>query len=167
MGREVQFYHVSIWKWFKLANPKFVHAALAVPSLVCVYVCVCAQSCPTLCHPMDCSLLGCSVHAIFQARILEWVISSSMRSSWPRDQPGISCIGSGIITETPGKPVSSHGNHNKCSCLQLFPLPCLLTDTGVSPCGPHGMACLLSWKLWATNYLFNGNCFPIYLPYHS
>ena len=30
-----------------------------------------AQSCPTLCDPMDCSPLGSSVHEIFQARILE------------------------------------------------------------------------------------------------
>ena len=32
-----------------------------------------AQSCPTLCDPMDCSLPGSSVHGIFQARILECV----------------------------------------------------------------------------------------------
>ena len=31
-----------------------------------------AQSCLTLSHPMDCSLLGSSVHGIFQARVLEW-----------------------------------------------------------------------------------------------
>ena len=30
------------------------------------------QSCPTLSDPMDCSLLGSSVHGIFQARVLEW-----------------------------------------------------------------------------------------------
>ena len=30
-----------------------------------------AKSCPTLCRPMDYSLSGSSVHAIFQARILE------------------------------------------------------------------------------------------------
>ena len=30
------------------------------------------QSCPTLLHPMDCSLPGSSVHGIFQARVLEW-----------------------------------------------------------------------------------------------
>ena len=35
----------------------------------CVCVCVCAQSCPTLCKPMDCSLPGSSVHGILQARI--------------------------------------------------------------------------------------------------
>ena len=32
-----------------------------------------AQSCPTLCDPMDCSLPGFSVHWILQARILEWI----------------------------------------------------------------------------------------------
>ena len=31
-----------------------------------------AQSCPTLCDPMDCSLPCSSVHGIFQARVLEW-----------------------------------------------------------------------------------------------
>ena len=30
------------------------------------------QSCPTLSHPMDCSLSGSSIHGIFQARVLEW-----------------------------------------------------------------------------------------------
>ena len=29
-----------------------------------------AQSCPIICDPMDCSLLGSSVHGIFQARVL-------------------------------------------------------------------------------------------------
>ena len=31
-----------------------------------------AQSCPTLSDPMDYSLLGSSVHGIFQAGVLEW-----------------------------------------------------------------------------------------------
>ena len=30
------------------------------------------QLCPTLSDPMDCSLLGSSIHGIFQARVLEW-----------------------------------------------------------------------------------------------
>ena len=52
-----------------------------------------AQSCTTLCDPMDCSLPGSSVHGIFQARILEWVaISFSRRSSQPRDQTQVSHI---------------------------------------------------------------------------
>ena len=50
-----------------------------------------AQSCPTLCDPVDCSLPGSSAHGIFQARILEWVaISFSRGSSPPRDQTQVS-----------------------------------------------------------------------------
>ena len=43
------------------------------------------KSCPTLYDPMDCSLPGSSVHAIFQAIVLEWIaISFSKGSSQPR-----------------------------------------------------------------------------------
>ena len=49
--------------------------------------------CPALCGPKDCSLLGSSVHGIFQARILEWVATSfSRRSSWPRSWTRVSHI---------------------------------------------------------------------------
>ena len=43
-----------------------------------------AQSCPTLYNPMDCSLLGPSVHGILQARILEWVAISRDRTQVSR-----------------------------------------------------------------------------------
>jgi len=45
-----------------------------------------AQSCPTLCDPMDYGLPGSSVLAILQARILEWVAIPFSRGSSP---PGI------------------------------------------------------------------------------
>ena len=46
------------------------------------------QSCLTLCNPMDCSLTGCSVYGILQARILEWVAMPSFKgSSLPRIEP--------------------------------------------------------------------------------
>ena len=46
-----------------------------------------AQSCPTLCDPIDCSLPGSSVHGISQARVLELIaISFSRGSSQPRAQ---------------------------------------------------------------------------------
>ena len=52
-----------------------------------------AQSCLTLCDPMDCGPPGSSVHGIFQARILDWVaISFSRGSSQPRDQTQVSHI---------------------------------------------------------------------------
>ena len=55
-----------------------------------------AQSCPTLCDPVDCSLPGSSVHRIPQARILEWVAIPSQDprgSSPPRDRTQGSNLG--------------------------------------------------------------------------
>ena len=40
-----------------------------------------AQSCPTLCDPMDGSPPGSSVHGIFQARVLEWGAIGDLRPS--------------------------------------------------------------------------------------
>ena len=40
-----------------------------------------AQSCPTLCDPVVCSLPGSSVHGIFRSRILEWVAMPFSRGS--------------------------------------------------------------------------------------
>ena len=52
-----------------------------------------AQSCPTVCDPMDCKLPGSSIHGIFQARVLEWgAMAFSRGSSWPRDWTQVSHI---------------------------------------------------------------------------
>ena len=45
-----------------------------------MFWCLVAKSCPALSNPMDCSLPGSSVHGILQARILEWVATSSSRN---------------------------------------------------------------------------------------
>ena len=59
-------------------------------SLLSTYI---AQSCPTFCDPMDCSLRGSSVRGIFQAIVLKWIaISFSRGSSQPRDQTTVSHI---------------------------------------------------------------------------
>ena len=83
----------------------------------CVCVCSVAQSCPTLCSPMDCSSSGSSVHGILQARTLEWVtISSSSRYSWPRDWTCVSCIGKWILYHWATRELSSH----KCQWCQFW-----------------------------------------------
>ena len=80
IGRWV-LYHWAAWEamstiqWIcPSSNLNVVAAVLVAPSWV------------TLCNPMDCSLLGSSVHGIFQAIILERVVISSFSrgSSWPR-----------------------------------------------------------------------------------
>ena len=53
-----------------------------------------AQTCPTLCDPMD----PYTVHRILQARILEWVaVPFSRGSSQPRDQTQVSRIAGGFF----------------------------------------------------------------------
>ena len=54
-----------------------------------------AQSCPTLCDPMDGRPPGSSVQGILQARIPEWVATPFCKgSSWPGDQTHVSCSSS-------------------------------------------------------------------------
>ena len=50
-----------------------------------------AQSCLTLCNPVDCSLPGSFVHGILQARIQEWIAISFSRGSSPTQgsNPGL------------------------------------------------------------------------------
>ena len=65
-----------------------------------------AQSCPTLCDPMDCSLPGSSVRGILQARVLEWVALPSSgdipdRGTEPRS-PALQA--DSLPSEPPGKP---------------------------------------------------------------
>ena len=67
--------------------------SLRTTGLIAVKVKV-AQSCPTLCDPMD-----YTVHGILQARILEWVACPfSSGSSWPSNQTGVSCTAGGFFT---------------------------------------------------------------------
>ena len=59
-----------------------------------------AQSCLTLCYPMN-----YTVHGILQTRILEWVAFPFSRgSSQPRDRTQISCVAAGLPDEPQGKP---------------------------------------------------------------
>ena len=61
--------------------------------------CLVAKSCPTFCPSMDCSLLGSSVHGLFQARILDWVAMPSSRgASQLRDQTHVFCIAGRFFT---------------------------------------------------------------------
>ena len=69
---------------YKLFHPILYHMKVKV---------LVAQSCPTLCDPMDCSLPGSSVCGILQGRILEWVAIPFFRgSSRLRDQTRVSYI---------------------------------------------------------------------------
>ena len=69
-------------------------------------MCLLAQSCLTLCDPVDCSPPVSSVHGISQARILDWVVIFFSRgSSQPREiergSPALQA--DSLPSEPPGK----------------------------------------------------------------
>ena len=82
--------------------------------LCCAVLCLVAQSCPTLCHPRDCSPPDSSVHGNLQARTEEWVAMPSSRgSSQPRDWTHISyvsCIGKWVLCHL-GSPQQQLGTY--------------------------------------------------------
>ena len=67
-------------------------------------LCSVAQSCLTLCKPLECSPPGSSVHGVFQAKVLEWVSLSILQGiflTWLRDWirvSWVSCIAGGFFT---------------------------------------------------------------------
>ena len=78
----------SMWRLQSAGPPELRGSPRALAggpsSLLCC--CLVAQSCPTLCSPVDDSPPGSSVPGILQARILEWAaIFFSRGSSQPRD----------------------------------------------------------------------------------
>ena len=70
-----------------------------------------AQLCLALCNPMDCSPPGSSVHGIFQARILEWVLFPPPGvlpdpGIEPKSPESTALAGGFFTIEPPGKPLN-------------------------------------------------------------
>ena len=98
----------GIIKKVPVQNSASVQSKISVDQmfyLITLCLCMCAQSCRTLCNPVDCSPPGFSVHGIPQTKTLEWVaISSSRGSSRLRDQTPVSwapCFAVGFFTTEP------------------------------------------------------------------
>ena len=65
--------------------------------------CSATKWCPALCHPLDYSFPGTSVHGIFQARMLEWVAISFS------NEPMSPALAGGFFTaEPPGKAIMEY-----------------------------------------------------------
>ena len=80
-----------------------------------------AQSCLTLCDPMNCSLPGSSVHGTLQARILEWEATPFSRgSSRPRDQTWVSCIAGRFLTVSATRECSDLWKNSKAPELPMW-----------------------------------------------
>ena len=83
-----------MWLLYALGNQK-VHATHFINTHFIVVKVKVAQSCPTLCDPMDYTVPG-----ILQARILEWVAFPFSRgSSQPSNRTGVSCTADWFFTD--------------------------------------------------------------------
>ena len=125
--------------------------------VLCVLV---AQSCPTLCDPMDCSPPGFSVHGILQARILEWIsIPFSRGTSQSRIEPW-SPVSQADLYRLSYREVCgfchtltwiSHG----CTCV-----PCSRTPSYLPP-HPMPLSCPSAPALSTMFHAQNFNCWSI------
>ena len=126
-----------------------------------------AQSCLSLCNPMDCSLPGSSIHGIFQARVLAWVaISFSRGSSRPRDWTQVSrvsCRQTLYHSDPPGKRdcqiFKPRCNSSAASCK-----PALSSMTDLDLLGITWSK-QITWKMWLFKniYIF----FNLWLSMHK
>ena len=92
-----------------------------------VLCCSTAQLCLTLCDPMD-----CTVHGLFQARILEWVAFPFSRGSpQPRDWTQVSCIVGRFFTSWATREAQEYSSGYS------IPSPAVLPNWGTEPRYPE------------------------------
>ena len=91
-----------------------------------------AQSCVTLCDPMDYSPPGPSVHGILQARVLKWAATPFSRGSpciasymcAHGIEPVSPALAGGFFTtEAPGKPLFLININNNQTSLSIYHVP--------------------------------------------
>ena len=102
----------------------YTHTKVKVKVLICTHShkseSEVAQSCLTLCDPVDCSPPGSFIHGILQARILEWVATSFSRgSSRPRDRTQVSCI-AGRHFNLWATREAMHTNQSPNTCVHVY-----------------------------------------------
>ena len=108
----------------------FTSTLLCIKSCFPTYCCcLAAQSCLTLCNPMDCSPLDSSVHRILQARILEWVTISSSRESF-LTQGSNSCLLHLLHWQAESLLVSHQGKPRNTGVGSLSLLPQIFLTSG-------------------------------------
>ena len=108
------FIRYSEWGTLWLDEEVPLHVATSLFYLLWSEVKV-AQSCLTLCDPMD-----CTVHGILQARILEWV-AFPLGSSQPRDQTQASRLQVDSLPAEPQRNPKNTGVGSLSLLQQIFP----------------------------------------------
>ena len=112
---------------------------VGAPLPSCVCACIHTQLCPTLCNPMNCGPPGSSVHGIFQARILEWVvISYSGESPDSRIKP-LSLVSPALA----GGFFTTDATSNHLEVAISWSIAALYPQLGYEPLSGDGCSCCL------------------------
>ena len=112
-----------------------------------------AQSCPTLCNPMN-----YTVHGILQAKILEWVAFPFSRgSSQPRDQSQVSRTAGRFFTSWATREAQEHWSG------WPIPSPGHLPDPGIQPGLLHCRRTLHQLSHQERKFLFHSLLFKLFL----
>ena len=97
VAHEASLSIINSWSLLQLMSIESVMPCISWVCISCInaVLCLVTQSCLTLCHPMDCSPPGSSIHEDSPGKNI-WVscMPSSRESSQPRDQTGVSRIAS-------------------------------------------------------------------------
>ena len=125
-----------------------------------------AQSCPTLRDPMDCSLLGSSVHGIFQGRVLEWgAIASWAQAVWLPQKL------SGMSQNTKPEPQAAHPrpSHSRAVLLGRCPCPVVpVTARGHTLKTAEGVEAVPAWgSHWSPPTLLGRRWAPAWGSFHE
>ena len=109
-----------------------------------------AQLCSSLCDPIDCSPAGSSVHAVLQARTLEWVaIPLSRGSSQPRDPTWVSCTAGRFFT------IWATGKLSVLRQYCLFPFTFRLAGLSSSGSGRPWQIPQIQLTTWVFSWMWN------------
>ena len=97
-----------------------------------------AQSCPTLCDPVDCSLPGSSVYGILQTTMLEWVAISFSKTGLKVKVKSLSRVRlfATLWTVAHQAPLSMGFSRQDYWSGLPFPSPGDLPDPGIEPRSP-------------------------------
>ena len=97
---------------------------------------MCAQSCPTLCNPMDCSSPGCSVHGIFPGKNTgvdcHFLFHGIFLTQELNPLSLVSYISRWILYHCATKEVQELGCMHVCACVHT----CLATQSCLTLCEP-------------------------------
>ena len=83
----------QVVRWLPSVNPHR-HIVVVQSRWCAFFACACsvAQTCPTLCDPVDCNLPNSTARGLFQARLLDWLCHFLLQGIFPNPGSNSHCL---------------------------------------------------------------------------